>query len=34
LPLALGLGLVLIALIVAVNALAWGVRRISERAAG
>jgi tungstate transport system permease protein len=34
LPLALGLGLVLIALIVAVNALVWGVRRIGERAAG
>jgi tungstate transport system permease protein len=34
LPLAIGLGLVLIALIVAVNALVWGVRRIGERAAG
>jgi tungstate transport system permease protein len=34
LPLALGLGLVLIALIMAVNMLAWGVRRWSERHAG
>ena len=34
LPLALGLGLVLIALIVAVNALVWAVRRVGERAAG
>jgi len=30
LPLALGLGLVLIALIILVNALAWGVRRFGE----
>ena len=34
LPLALGLGAVLLALIVAVNAAVWGVRRIGERAAG
>ena len=30
LPLAMGLGLVLIALIIAVNALAWGARRLGE----
>jgi tungstate transport system permease protein len=34
LPLALGLGLVLISLIVVVNALAWGVRRFGELRAG
>ena len=34
LPLAIGLGLVLIALVVIVNALAWGVRRAGERYAG
>jgi tungstate transport system permease protein len=34
LPLAIGLGIVLIALIVAVNALAWGVRQWAERHAG
>jgi tungstate transport system permease protein len=34
LPLAMGLGLVLIALIVAVNAAAWGVRRLGEIRAG
>jgi tungstate transport system permease protein len=34
LPLAIGLGLVLIAVIVAVNALAWAVRGWSERHAG
>jgi len=34
LPLALGLGLVLIALIILVNALAWGVRRFGEVSAG
>jgi tungstate transport system permease protein len=34
LPLALGLGLVLIALIILVNALAWGVRRFGELRAG
>ena len=34
LPLAMGLGLVLIALIIAVNALAWGARRVGELRAG
>ena len=34
LPLAIGLGMVLIALVIAVNALAWGVRRAGERYAG
>src|SRR5215468_2724083 len=34
LPLAIGLGLVLIALVVAVNASAWGLRRAGERYAG
>jgi tungstate transport system permease protein len=34
LPLAIGLGIVLIAIVVAVNALAWGVRRAGERVAG
>ncbi|MBZ0146692.1 MAG: ABC transporter permease [Pseudorhodoplanes sp.] len=34
LPLAIGLDLVLIALVVIVNALAWGVRRAGERYAG
>ena len=34
LPLALGLGLVLIALIIMINALAWGVRRFGELRAG
>jgi tungstate transport system permease protein len=34
LPLALGLGVVLIGLIIAVNALAWGVRRFGELRAG
>ncbi|HEY8582984.1 MAG TPA: ABC transporter permease [Capillimicrobium sp.] len=34
LPLAMGLGLVLIALVLAVNALAWGVRRYAEARAG
>ena len=34
LPLAMGLGLVLITLIIAVNALAWGARRAGERVAG
>jgi tungstate transport system permease protein len=34
LPLAIGLGLVLIAVILAVNAMAWGVRGWSERHAG
>lgn len=34
LPLAMGLGMVLIALILAVNAAAWGVRRVGELRAG
>jgi tungstate transport system permease protein len=34
LPLALGLGLVLISLIIVVNAAAWGVRRVGEIQAG
>ncbi len=34
LPLAIGLGMVLIAIVVTVNALAWGVRRAGERYAG
>jgi tungstate transport system permease protein len=34
LPLAMGLGLVLIALIIGVNALAWGARRLGEARAG
>ncbi|NWG26181.1 MAG: ABC transporter permease [Pseudorhodoplanes sp.] len=34
LPLALGLGFVLIAIVVVVNALAWGARRAGERMAG
>jgi tungstate transport system permease protein len=34
LPLAIGLGMVLIAIVIAVNALAWGVRRSAERYAG
>ena len=34
LPLAIGLGLVLITIVIAVNALAWGVRRAGERFAG
>jgi tungstate transport system permease protein len=34
LPLAIGLGLVLITIILSVNALAWGVRHWSERHAG
>jgi len=34
LPLALGLGFVLIAIVVVVNALAWGVRRAGEQLAG
>jgi tungstate transport system permease protein len=34
LPLAMGLGMVLIAIVVIVNALAWGVRRAGERFAG
>jgi tungstate transport system permease protein len=34
LPLAIGLGMVLIALVVAVNAAAWATRRLGERMAG
>jgi len=34
LPLAMSLGLVLIAIVIVVNALAWSVRRIDERLAG
>jgi tungstate transport system permease protein len=34
LPLAMGLGIVLIALVIIVNALAWTVRRVDERLAG
>jgi tungstate transport system permease protein len=34
LPLAIGLGMVLISIVVAINALAWGARRVGERYAG
>ena len=34
LPLAIGLGMVLIAIVIAVNAAAWGLRRAGERFAG
>ena len=34
LPLAMGLGLVLLAIILGINALAWGVRRVGELRAG
>ena len=34
LPLAIGLGMVLIAIVIVVNALAWGARRAGERFAG
>ena len=34
LPLAVGLGMVLIAIVIIVNALAWGARRAGERLAG
>jgi tungstate transport system permease protein len=34
LPLAIGLGMVLLAIVIAVNALAWGARRLGERYAG
>ena len=34
LPLAIGLGVVLIAIVVAVNAAAWALRRVGERMAG
>ena len=34
LPLAIGLGVVLITIVIVVNALAWGARRAGERMAG
>ena len=34
LPLAIGLGMILIAIVIAINALAWGARRAGERYAG
>lgn len=34
LPLAIGLGIVLISIVIIINALAWGVRRTGERYAG
>ena len=34
LPLAVGLGIVLIAIVIVINALAWGMRRAGERYAG
>jgi len=34
LPLAVGLGMVLMAIVIAINALAWGARRAGERYAG
>ena len=34
LPLAIGLGLVLIAIVVLINAMAWSIRRVGERYAG
>src|SRR5262245_41038992 len=34
LPLAIGLGIVLISIVVLINALAWGMRRVGERYAG
>jgi len=34
LPLAIGLGIVLISIVILINALAWGVRRAAERFAG
>ena len=34
LPLAIGLGMVLIAIVIVINALAWGLRRAGERYAG
>lgn len=34
LPLAIGLGMILIAIVVAINAAAWGTRRLGERLAG
>jgi tungstate transport system permease protein len=34
LPLAIGLGMVLISIVIVINALAWGMRRAGERYAG
>jgi tungstate transport system permease protein len=34
LPLAVGLGMVLIAIVIAINGLAWATRRAGERLAG
>jgi tungstate transport system permease protein len=34
LPLAIGLGAVLLLIVIAINALAWAVRRTGERLAG
>ena len=34
LPLAVGLGIVLITIVISINALAWGARRTGERLAG
>jgi tungstate transport system permease protein len=34
LPLAIGLGVVLVAIVILVNAAAWGLRRAGERFAG
>ena len=34
LPLAIGLGMVLITIVIVVNAAAWGTRRFGERMAG
>jgi tungstate transport system permease protein len=34
LPLAIGLGMILIAIVIAINAAAWGTRRFGERLAG
>jgi tungstate transport system permease protein len=34
LPLAVGLGFILLGIVAIINALAWGVRRVAERYAG
>jgi len=34
LPLAMGLGIVLVTIVIGVNALAWGARRVGEVRAG
>ena len=34
LPLAIGLGVILIAIVIAINAAAWTTRRLGERSAG